>query len=46
MQEHGRGEDVFNVEALEAESKVTERDSPPGTAGYGTIPNGAPVDGE
>ncbi|XP_076441089.1 otoferlin-like [Babylonia areolata] len=40
IREHGRGEDVFNVEALEAESKVTERDTPPNTAGYGTIPNG------
>ena len=28
-----------------AESKVAERDSLPGTAGYGIIPIGAPVDG-
>ncbi|KAK7100137.1 hypothetical protein V1264_023132 [Littorina saxatilis] len=43
-EEHGRGEDVFNMEALEAESKLTERDTPPNTAGYGAIPNGAPGD--
>lgn len=55
LQEHGHRDDVFNVELLEAESKVANTashvDSVPhqtsltGSAGYGTIHNGDGSDG-
>ncbi|PVD23896.1 hypothetical protein C0Q70_17171 [Pomacea canaliculata] len=48
IREHGRGKDVFSVEALQAESKMTERENhvTSGQTGYGAIPNGGAAEGE